>query len=142
MFATASYSRNAGFNAGATAYRQVGVQTGVSQASPHQLVTMLFDGLVDAIVEARGAMRNAQIDTKGRAIGRAVRIVEEGLKACLDMNAGGALATDLRDLYTYMTLQLTKANRFNDENPLDEVQKLIEPVRSAWASIAGQVATN
>jgi flagellar protein FliS len=142
MFASSSFSRQSGFGSGATAYRQVGVQTGVSQATPHQLVAMLYDGLVDNIVEARGALRSNDVELKGQAIGRACRIVEEGLKACLDMNAGGALAVDLRDLYTYMTLLLTKANRFNEESHLDEVQKLIEPVRSAWASIAGQVATN
>lgn len=140
MFATASHSPNPGFAAAASAYRQVGVQTGVSQASPHQLVSMLYDGLVDNVVEARGAIRFGNVETKGQAIGRAVRIVEEGLKACLDMGAG-QISIDLRDLYSYVILQLTKANRFNDEECLDEVQRLIEPVRSAWASIASQVAT-
>jgi flagellar protein FliS len=41
------------------------------------------------------------------AIGRAVRIVEEGLRAGLDLRAGGSLARDLHELYGYLTMRLT-----------------------------------
>ena len=119
----------------AGAYRQVHVATGVDGATPHGLVSMLFDGLMTAIAEARGAMRNRNIAAKGQAIGRAVRIVDEGLSAPLNLAEGGKLALDLRDLYTYVALRLTQANLKNDEAALDECVKLIEPLRSAWANI-------
>ena len=55
MFATVAPGSNAGlFNA--KAYRQVGLETGVDAASPHQLVLMLIDGFQDALVQARGAI--------------------------------------------------------------------------------------
>jgi len=119
----------------ANAYRAVGVETGVSGATPHRLVQMLFDGFVDAVAQARGAMRGGQIEAKGRAIGRALRIVDEGLKASLNMEAGGELAADLNDLYGYTSLRLMQANRRNDEAALDECLRLIEPLRDAWARI-------
>ncbi len=124
----------------ASTYRQVGVETGVTTGSPHQLVAMLFDGYMDALAQARGALRQGHIEAKGRAIGRAVRIIEEGLKAGLNLNSGGELAADMRDLYDYVTLRLTQANLHNDEKLLEECQKLIEPLRSAWASIGPQVS--
>ena len=124
-----------------SAYRQVGVETGVASASAHQLVQMLFDGLLEAIVRARGALRQGQIDAKCRAIGRAVRIVDEGLKASLDLRGGGSLATDLDDLYAYVTLRLTQANLRNDEGALDECLALTQPLREAWASIAPRATT-
>jgi flagellar secretion chaperone FliS len=102
-------------------YRSIGVETGVSSAGAHQLVTMLFDGLLEA---------------KGRALGRAVRIVEEGLKAGLNLREGGPLANDLRDLYAYTTLRLTQANLRSDLRAIEECKKLIEPLREAWISIA------
>ena len=120
------------------AYRQVGIQTGVESASPHRLVAMLFDGLVESIDQARGAMQAGQIETKGRAIGRAVRIVEEGLKGGLNAG-GGTLAADLGELYGYIVQRLTLANVRNDPAALDECRRLIEPLREAWASIAPQV---
>jgi flagellar protein FliS len=124
----------------ANAYRQVGVETGVSTGSPHQLVAMLFDGYMDAIAQARGALQQGQIEAKGKAIGRAVRIIEEGLKAGLNLTGGGELAADMRDLYDYVTLRLTQANLRNDEKILAECQALIEPLRSAWVSIGPEVA--
>lgn len=121
---------------GASAYRKVGVETGVSAADPHRLVAMLFDGFVDAVSQARGAMRAGDIEAKGRAISRAVRIIDEGLKAGLNLEAGGTLANDLADLYSYTTLRLTQANLRNDERALDECLSLIAPLRDAWQSIA------
>jgi flagellar protein FliS len=123
----------------AAAYRQIGVETGVSGATPHQLVALLFDGYMDALVLARGALRQKDIDAKGRAIGRAVRILEEGLKSALDLQAGGKLAADLRDLYAYVIVRLTTANLRNDDAALAECQRLIEPVRQAWSEIGARV---
>jgi len=135
MFAAASspFGRTA---ASAGAYRRIGVETDVSGATPHQLVSLLFDGCIDAIAQARGALRQADAQAKGQAIGRAVRILEEGLKAGLDLEAGGALAADLRALYGYVALRLTRANLHNDDAALAECQRLIEPVREAWSRIA------
>ena len=137
MFSPATLSRRpAQF---AAAYRQVGAETAVSGASPHKLVAMLFDGFMDAVAQARGAMRSGEIERKGKAVSRAIRIVDEGLRACLDMQAGGNLARDLHDLYGYLEMRLTMANLRNDEAGLDECQRLMQPLREAWMSIADQV---
>ena len=116
-------------------YSQVGVETGVSGATPHQLVAMLFDGFMEALAQGRGAMRSDEPGAKGLALGRAVRIVEEGLRAGLDLNAGGTLARDLDELYTYLTMRLTLANIRNDETMLDECQRLVQPLQEAWQAI-------
>ena len=84
-------------------------------------------------------MRHGQIDVKARAISRAVRIVDEGLRACLDLKAGGALAADLNDLYAYLATRLTLANLRNDEALLDECQRLVTPLRDAWLEIGHRV---
>ncbi|MCE2912420.1 MAG: flagellar export chaperone FliS [Pseudomonadota bacterium] len=117
-------------------YRQVGVESQLKMASPHALVTMLFDGFMEALAMARGAMRDGRHDVKGEAIGRAVRIVEEGLRGGLDMQSGGSLARDLADLYSYLGLRLMQAQLRNDERLLEECQRLVQPLREAWASIA------
>ena len=134
MFAPSHSHRNAA-SAFAGAYRQIGVETGVSSASPHQLVTMLFDGFVDAVAQARLALQRKEIAAKGQAIVRAVRIVEEGLVAGLDTDTGGKLAEDLMALYSYVTRRLTHANLHNDDAALDECVRLLEPVRAAWIAI-------
>lgn len=120
----------------ASAYRNIAAETGVTDASPHRLVAMLYEGFMDAIVEARGAMQKKDVERKGRAIGRAVRIVEEGLRAALNLNAGGRLAQDLNELYRYVGARLTQANLRNDPALLDECQRLIQPLQEAWSQIS------
>lgn len=137
MFAPAAVYRstaNALTNA-AGAYRQIGVETGVASASPHQLVLMLFDGFNEAVAQAGAALQLGQIEARGRAIGRAASIVDEGLKGALDVKAGGKLAEDLKALYTYVTLRLTQANLHSDATALEECKRLMEPLRAAWIGI-------
>lgn len=137
MFASAFPSRAASRQMMGGLYQQVGVETRLAGASPHQMVAMLFDGFMEALAQARGALRERQMATKGAAIGRAVRIIEEGLRAGLDLEAGGTLARDLHELYGYLTMRLTLANLHNDEAGLAECQRLMEPLREAWAAIGG-----
>ena len=137
MFASTLSSRIASRHLPSTLYSPVGVETRVSGADPHQLVAMLFDGFQEAVAQARGALRSHDLAAKGMAIGRAVRILDEGLRAGLDLRAGGTLARDLDELYRYLGLRLTVANLRNDEAALDECQRLMQPLREAWASIGG-----
>jgi flagellar protein FliS len=125
----------------AAAYKRVAADTGVQSANPHQLVTMLFDALLQSLQRARGALESGDIAAKGRAIGKAVRLLEEGLKAGLNMEQGGELAQNLRGMYDYSILRLTHANLRNDAAALAEVISLIEPVADSWQRIKGAAPT-
>lgn len=138
MYATMSPFSQPSRHGGAL-YRRIGVETQVSDASAHRLVAMLFDGLLEAVAQARGALATGNLAAKGEAIGRAVRILDEGLKAGLDLREGGALAADLSDLYAYIELRLTQANFRNDDAALLECRELVQPLRDAWAGIGQQV---
>jgi flagellar protein FliS len=117
-------------------YHQVAVESQIGgHAGAHRLVSMLFDGLFESIAQARGAMRSGDVTTKGRALTRAAAIIEEGLRAALDLHNGGVLARDLHELYAYVTLRLTQANLKSDEGALDECVRLMQPLAEAWASI-------
>lgn len=121
---------------GASAYANVGVQSSVLSASPHQLIVMLFDGAQTAIRMARLHMQTGNIAGKGQAISKAIDIVNLGLVAALDHERGGDLAAQLGQLYDYITRQLMRANLNNDEACLDEAAKLLEEVGSAWREIS------
>ena len=139
MFSAPHASSNPRARQFASAYHQVGVQTMVASASAHGLVTLLFDGFMAAVYRAKGALHEGDIAAKGQAIGHAVRIIDEGLKAALDLKAGGKLAADLSDLYAYVCLRLIQANLNNDEAALDECAALLSPLREAWQAIGARV---
>lgn len=141
MFSAPHASSNPRARQFAGAYHQVGVQTMVASASPHGLVTLLFDGFLAAVHRAKGALRGGDVAGKGQAIGHAVRIIDEGLKSALDLKAGGKLAADLHELYAYICMRLTQANLRSDEAALDECVALVMPLREAWQAIGEQVNT-
>ncbi|MGR9117662.1 MAG: flagellar export chaperone FliS [Gammaproteobacteria bacterium] len=115
-------------------YKQVGTQVGVDSADPHQLIVMLFDGALERIAIARGAIERKDIEEKGQKIGRVIAIID-GLRASLDKERGGELAENLDNLYDYMQRRLLEANLNNDLNILSEVADLLKEVRSAWVAI-------
>lgn len=123
------------FRSQATAYGHVQVETGVSGADPHKLVEMLYDGALDAIARARGAMARGDVEAKGQAVGQAVRIVEEGLRSALNRKDGGDVAENLNNVYIYITARLTHANLRNDDAALQECVKLLTPIRDAWVAM-------
>jgi flagellar secretion chaperone FliS len=122
-------------NQRATLYAKVGLETDVQAATPHRLVAMLFDGVFDAMAQAVSAIHSGNTELKNRALTRAVRILDEGLRAGLDLSAG-PLANDLRELYGYVCTRLTQANARSDAAAVDECQRLLGPVREAWNAIA------
>ncbi|MEP7057618.1 MAG: flagellar filament capping protein FliD [Caldimonas sp.] len=117
----------------------VNASTAVEGALPHKLVSPLYQALTSEMTAARGAIARADIAEKGRAISHAVRIVEEGLLAPLDVNAGGTIAAGLRDSYRYLIQRKTIANLKSDDAALAECAGLIETLREGWDAIADQV---
>ncbi len=127
---------------GQRAYRATAVEGGVVAADPHSLTLMLYDGALEAVRLAQGHLEAGRIAEKGAALGKAARIVEEGLKASVDRSAGGPLALSLIELYDYLALRLLQANLRNDRKALAEVAALLGDLRAAWTQIkpAAQVA--
>lgn len=124
----------------ASAYRRISAETSVQGATPHQLVGLLYDALLQSIATARGAMARGDIEAKGAAVTKAVRIIEEGLKAGLNLKDGGEIAGNLHRMYGYAVMRLTQAHARNDVAALTEVAQLIEPVADAWKRIQGAKA--
>jgi flagellar secretion chaperone FliS len=120
----------------ARTYARIGLETGVAAASPQRLIVMLYDGAIAAIAEARSHMPNGSKPAKGRALGKAIAIVDEGLKAALDARQGGAIARQLMELYDHVGRCLLLANLRDDVALADEASRLLIELRGAWASLA------
>ena len=103
-----------------------------------RIIALMFDGLLQALSKAQAAMARGDVAVKGEQIGKALRILDEGLLSGLDEARGGELAVNLRLLYTYSANRLSLANLHNDVKPLNEVVALIEPVAQSWQQIREQ----
>ena len=114
-------------------YRQVDTVTSVSEASAHKLVMLLFDGAIAAILQARHALTIGDTETKLATLTKAMRIIDEGLKASVESEGDASLANNLRALYDHMVSRLFMANLHNSDVPLAEVARLLGDLRSTWA---------
>lgn len=118
-----------------SAYNRVGVESGVTAADPHKLISMLYQGAMLAIANAKNGILRKDIAAKGKAISHAILIIDSGLNASLNKEVGGPLALNLSALYDYMSTRLLLANMNNDLEALDEVSRLLTDLKEAWESI-------
>ena len=126
---------------GTKAYAQVSIESGVMSANPNQLIEMLFDGANSALVRARLFMQQGDIVAKGEALSKAINIIDNGLKAGLDQENGGEIATNLSALYDYMIRRLLQANLRNDCQAIEEVEELLGNIADAWKQISPKASS-
>lgn len=120
----------------ATAYARVGLESGVLAASPERLITMLFDGALAAIRDARRHLAQGDHARRGQAVSKALDIVNHGLAAALDHERGGDLTQRLAGLYDYIARRLLAANLHSDDAGLAEAARLLEALASGWREMA------
>ena len=128
-------------NSGVQAYQKVGLESAVLSASPHQLVVMLFDGAHSALVRARLFLEQDNIPAKGEALSKAINIIDNGLKAGLNMEVESDLPENLAALYDYMVRRLLHANLRNDVEAIVEVEGLLTNIADAWKQIGPNAAS-
>lgn len=122
---------------GTQAYAKIEVESAVMSASQQQLVIMLFDGALSALVRARLFLADGNIPAKGLALSKAINIIENGLKVGLVENNGDELTQNLIALYAYMVRRLLHANVNNDASAIEEVETLLRNIADGWKEVAG-----
>lgn len=113
-------------------YADIGLETQILGATPERLITLLFQGARAAIGQARIHMEAGRIAERGAAISKAIKIVDEGLKTGLNMEAGGDIAANLANLYDYIIRTLLTANLKTDIEQLDIADRLLADLAEAW----------
>ncbi|SDX34085.1 flagellar protein FliS [Allochromatium warmingii] len=119
-------------------YRQAGPIAEIAVADPHRLTQMLFEGALERIAVARGAMAQNNVALKGQKINQAMDIIG-ALRGALDLQRGGEIAANLDALYDYMIRRLVTGNARNDANILEEVAGLLREIKAGWDGIPEQL---
>lgn len=103
--------------------------------APLQQIVLLYDGAARRIRDAQEALAARRVQERVAAIEKAVAIIE-GLQAGLDHQRGGEIARNLDRLYTHVTFRLHDLNLACDPGIGDEVLRLLNELRDAWAELA------
>jgi len=120
----------------AAAYKRIDLESAVASADKHELVTLLFKGVVGALAGAEVHHQHNNKDQVRECLSKASRILV-GLQGSLDYERGGDIAVNLGELYGYSIRKLFAANVKTDTtlDSVAEVKRLIEPIAEAWENM-------
>ena len=109
----------------------------VMTASPEKLVTMLYDGALKYLEQARVGLtdeQTARSQEVGKALSKAMGIIGE-LRASLDHAAGGDIAQNLDSLYDFTLDQLSKSNLERTIAGVDATLEVMRTLKEGWDGI-------
>ncbi len=109
----------------------------VLSASPERLVVIVFEQLVVNLERARIAMERNDVSLRVTALRRARGFVGE-LLATLDFEKGGAVASQLGDLYQFMLLELVDVGQRGDLRTIRKLVSIASHLRDGFVGAAEQ----
>jgi flagellar protein FliS len=127
------YARSMHTGAGAQ-YRAIDVSSKIEGASPHRLVAILYEELVQALSTMKLAIRRVDGARQRDAQSRALMIVQS-LSSSLDFSRGGDIAGALSSVYNEVRRLTLLGGSSGDAEAVDRGQKLVAEIADAWNQI-------
>jgi flagellar protein FliS len=123
-----------GYAAASRRYAAVDVGSKVEGATPHQLVKILFDELLNAMDAAIVAMR---VEDRRKARDRQTRSLAllHALETSLDYERGGEIATNLAIVFREARRRVLAAAANNDLEKIESARGIINDIAESWAQI-------
>jgi flagellar protein FliS len=118
-------------------YRRAGIQS----ASSVQLVIILYDLLIGALLGAITAIGKNDIEERSREVKRAFLVLDH-MESSLNMESGGDAAKNLARFYAALRSNIMKAHAQMSRPDFERQIQLIFQVRGAWQKVDGQQAPN
>lgn len=115
-------------------WRKAYLETRVLSADPVELIGISYEFATLRVREARSALAKGAIAERCKAISKAIAILTE-LDSSLDHKQGGEIAFNLGRLYLYMSQRLAQALVKQTDEPLAEVESLLDTLGGAWRAI-------
>jgi flagellar protein FliS len=110
----------------------------VSTSSPGQILLALYNGIFRFLNTGRAAFQKGELARGREQLSRAQAIIHE-LEIALDHDVSPELCGRLQGLYQFSTDRIQKA-RFKGETCwIDEVVRVLEPLRDAWITAVAEV---
>ncbi len=104
-------------------------------SDPVRLVISLYEGAIKSAQQARQCLSTGDIWGRSRSITKAVEILTE-LLLSLDHEKGGEMSQNLKRLYSYMQCKLLEAHAKRAEEPIAEVEQLLNTLLQGWYAVA------
>jgi len=110
----------------------------VETASPVEHVILLYEKIIVLLKEADDCISRNDVQGKINALIKADRILRV-LNDSLDMENGGEIAKNLRELYDFILNSLVIVNARNDQKLLSDIIDILETLKEGWEGIKNKV---
>lgn len=107
----------------------------VSNATPHRLVEMLYDGALERIAQAQRAMEQHDAVQRDELIDRAVAIVRT-LNESLDRESQDEVTREAGLRYSNIILNLLEGQQFCQVELLQKAHRMLAELKASWMAIA------
>lgn len=112
-------------------YQEADLAIRTAASTPHQLVLMLFTGLLDELTRAKGHIEARRFERKAESINKCIDILN-ALTSALDYDNGGELALRLAGLYDYCVYRLYDASHHLSLKQIEEVEEILRTIQEGW----------
>ena len=119
----------------AEAYRAAEVET----LSQRDLIVKMYQATERFLLQAQTAMREENHHAAHIGCTKAKNIILE-LFATLNLEQGGDIAKQLRELYLFFIMRITEANLRKDPALIHDIVPLISTLREGWEQIPAEFA--
>jgi flagellar secretion chaperone FliS len=118
-------------------YNQVAVET----ADQKELILICYDEAIKSLQQGVECYAQNKFEEKARLFTRAQDFITE-LLVSLNMEAGGQISVNLKDIYRFIIEQIMLADLRRDMKLLLDLIGMLSELRSAWAQLDSMPATN
>lgn len=119
------------------AYQNVNIKSTMAAADPHQIISMMYNGLLESLAQAKGAIERKDLENKSKLLTKAVSIIQ-ALQNSLDAESEPVISKNFNELYGHCITRINDASLSLDIAMIDEVVTFIAPLRDAWQQMPEQ----
>jgi flagellar protein FliS len=115
-------------------YQSVSVKSTLAAADPHQIITMMYNGLLESLAQAKGAIERKDLESKSKLLTKATNILQ-ALQTSLDSESEPEISKNFGELYSFCISRIHDASLSLDITILVQVIDFLSPLRDAWQKI-------
>lgn len=119
------------------AYKKVDIDSSILSADPHQVIVMMYNGILESVAAAKGAIERKDFDTKAKMITKAINIFN-ALTNALDKESQPEVSKNFEVFYSNCIAILNEASITLEVKGLDDVTSFVKPLRDAWKDIPAE----
>lgn len=117
-------------NGGYQAYQQTNIMT----ADEKRLIIMCYEEAIYSLKSAQSHFLNGDFEAKGKAIQKALDIINE-LRAALNFEKGGIIAKNLDLIYTFLIRHILDGDIKKDTQAFEQAASILSELKSSWEQV-------